>query len=380
MKILYILHDPNMHGSTISFINMLKGLVEKGIDATVVVPDDIQPSHLFIEEMDLCHVRVISSYLIQSKYNPTVKQECNRVKNKIFFYRQKYYSYKLLVDIIKKEKPDIVHTNVGVIHEGMWAARRCRIPHVFHIREYQDKDFGWYIFPSKFFFSHIILPLSTKNIFISKDLCKNFSQHNKKNSIVIYNGIYSRKVILPSVKKERYFLCASRISPEKGLDDVIDCFSVFSKENPEYRLKIAGEGPSSYLVKLKNKAQENGCLSKIDFLGHISDLKLLYQQAKALLVASFFEGFGRMTAEAAFCGCLVVGRNTGGTKEILEQIGGYLFADKNEFIKQLFDIEALSDAEYENKKNISQIQAINEYSIETNVEFVNNVYREMLSL
>lgn len=38
-------------------------------------------------------------------------------------------------------------------------------------------------------------------------------------------------------------------------------------------------------------------------------------KALALFVPSFFEGFGFITVEAMFCGCLVVGRNTGGTKE-----------------------------------------------------------------
>ena len=38
-------------------------------------------------------------------------------------------------------------------------------------------------------------------------------------------------------------------------------------------------------------------------------------KALALFVPSSFEGFGFITVEAMFCGCLVIGRNTGGTKE-----------------------------------------------------------------
>ena len=38
MKILYILHITQMHGATISFLALLKGMVEKGIETVVVIP------------------------------------------------------------------------------------------------------------------------------------------------------------------------------------------------------------------------------------------------------------------------------------------------------------------------------------------------------
>lgn len=41
---------------------------------------------------------------------------------------------------------------------------------------------------------------------------------------------------------------------------------------------------------------------------------LLLKYASALLVASPSEGLGRMTAEAAFAGCMVIGYNAAGTK------------------------------------------------------------------
>ena len=38
MKILYILHITEMHGATISFLALLKGMVGKGIKAVVIIP------------------------------------------------------------------------------------------------------------------------------------------------------------------------------------------------------------------------------------------------------------------------------------------------------------------------------------------------------
>ena len=46
-------------------------------------------------------------------------------------------------------------------------------------------------------------------------------------------------------------------------------------------------------------------------------------------MGSYNEGFGRMTAEANMLGIPVIGRNTAGTKEILEQTGGGFLFDSN---------------------------------------------------
>lgn len=45
------------------------------------------------------------------------------------------------------------------------------------------------------------------------------------------------------------------------------------------------------------------------------DIYSLMKDAMALIVPSYWEGFGFITTEAMFNGCLVIGRNTSGTKE-----------------------------------------------------------------
>ena len=60
---------------------------------------------------------------------------------------------------------------------------------------------------------------------------------------------------------------------------------------------------------------EAGIDSRVDWLGTRSDVYDLMAHALAEIVPSHFEGFGFITAEAMFNGCLVIGRNIGGTKE-----------------------------------------------------------------
>ena len=53
----------------------------------------------------------------------------------------------------------------------------------------------------------------------------------------------------------------------------------------------------------------------VKFLGIRKDIYSLMKNAMALVVSSPSEGFGFITVEAMLNGCLVIGRNTAGTKE-----------------------------------------------------------------
>ena len=194
----------------------------------------------------------------------------------------------------------------------------------------------------------------------------------------IYNGIYHRDEACFVKDKEPYFLVASRISPEKGILDVIKAFSRFSLRH-EYRLRIAGMDSEHYVESLVNTAKELECLDRIDFLGFQKDVRHLMSNAKALIVASPYEGFGRMTAEAAFCGTLVIGRNTAGTKEIMDVTGGLAFTSTEEMTEQMEALALMSDNEYTSRALFAQKKAIDYYSIENNVNRVFSLYKDILN-
>ena len=102
-------------------------------------------------------------------------------------------------------------------------------------------------------------------------------------------------------------------------------------------------------------------------------------KAQALIVASRCEGFGRMTAEAAFCGCLVVGHNTGGTKEILDVTGGFPYEGGAEMLEQkMEEIAALSDKEYRLMAEKAQQEAVVHFSNEAYVDGVYSLYKKIM--
>ena len=371
-----------MHGSSHSLFGLVEGLRLRGVEVVMAVPICWKQD----DDFDNCAKKLdVRLYRIQLEHTRDNSGWTRRpwhfrtfLRNAKFMISRKIESYHSICTVIEREHPDVVHTNVGIIHEGYWAARKFKIPHVFHLREYQDKDFGWNILPSKRVFS-MLLRQSAAVITITNDIRYHFYQHKNPNALTIYNGVFSINDASFILSKEKYFLCASRISHEKGLIDVITAFSDFHQTQPDYKLMIAGDGDKHYIETLKQTACSLGCMDDVCFVGFSQNVKSLMQHATALIVGSYNEGFGRMTAEAAFQGCLIIGRNTAGTKEILDCVGGYPFMSIDELRSNMNAIIKLSPEEYRQKAISAQKIAIENYSKEQYVEKVYNVYKSLLN-
>ena len=376
MKILYILSSNVMGGATISFINLIINLKKKDI-----IPVVVFPSHFCKGEFDVLlaqHNIEFHRVLLYDSVLPsfTLKKSLKWLVKFIVLFFQKNISALKLSKIIHRINPDIIHTNVGTIHEGFHLAKKYNIPHVWHIREYQTEDFNWYIYPSyKRFCSYL---RDSYVITITESLKTFFKLNDSIKAFTIYNGIFRKDEQVERLPKENYFLMASRISPEKGHHDAITAFASFSRKN-DYRLVIAGFGIDSYIEELKALAKKYNCEDRIDFIGFHSDVKPLIVKAKALIVASYSEGFGRMTAEAAFCETLVIGRNTAGTKEIIDMTGGLRFLTVEEMSAQMEEIASMPAEEYNNWVQRAHSAAINNYSIENNVNKICELYRSIVS-
>lgn len=188
----------------------------------------------------------------------------------------------------------------------------------------------------------------------------------------------SKTEVCSVLPKENYFLCASRISEEKGHERIIKIFAKFASVHENYRLVILGEGYESYVNKCKLLVESLGIQDKVSFEGFKTNVDEYMMKAKALLVASQSEGFGRMTAEAAFNCCLVIGYNNAGTKEILENTGGFLWSDDTEFLSAMETVVNLSDEEYEIISRNAQTAAVKSYSKEAYISKVLRVYNVVL--
>ena len=378
MKVLYILNSCIFGGATISFLNLIKGIKTSNIEVVVVHPKPENGDNVLLDELNKLGCKCIQARVAQSfnSLKPGLKNYLKFIARLFLIPIRKLVFYKELDRIVKKEQPDIIHTNTGVIHEGYLISRRYQIPHVWHLREYQIMfgDYMVYIYPTKSIFKML---LKKSYIFsITEGILNHFNIQKSEKAFVLNEPVMSLSETINNYKKLDYFLVANQINPQKGIDDIIKAYSLFSSNYPNYKLLILGFGSDYYITSLKKLCNELNISSKVEFLGYKKDVLNYMKQAKALIVGSYYEGFGRMTAEANMLGIPVIGRNMSGTKEILELTnGGFLFNTVEQMAEYMKLIASKSDIELQGLMKEPKEKAIKLYSNEQHVQKVLDIYK-----
>jgi glycosyltransferase involved in cell wall biosynthesis len=378
MKVLYILPSYSIYsGDNLSILNLLIGLSQFNVEPLVVV----SKKATFFSELEKFNIPYKVVLNDPTAYSPP----CNNLKDSILFlWRLVKYSHRFrnsikeISSIVKEFKPQIIHSNTGPTMSGYKISRKYKIHHVWHIREYLDLDFqSRLLFSSK---EHR-RRLSERNnyaIAITKDLFHYYNLSAKDR--VIYNGILKAGFARLTLNKKKYFLFVGRLTEKKGAGQLIKAFIKFTENDSDFQLLLAGGSvDQGYLDLLKEDVKQNKLENRVFFLGERNDVHDLMLFATALIVPSAFEGFGRITAEAMFNGCLVIGNNSGGTKEILkENNAGVLYSSQEELTSAMHAVIKNGIDYYYPIIKKAQEQAVSLYSQERNASEVYKYYTEIL--
>ena len=387
MNIAYILNNtsPN-NGDTKAFKNLLQGLMHSGVCPFVIMPDKNGIYH-DLEEQDGISVAALN-------YRPAIYPQLQTMKDYLLFipkifariYVNRVAARKLSI-YLKQKKINIVHTNVGVVDIGFLAAQKSCIPHVYHIREYGDKDFNMHYFPCKKTFLKQLSRPQSYSICITRDIQTHYRQTGKSTSRVIYDGAIPKKSVMPIVSPKDYFFYAGRIEPAKGLDLLLKAYCLYHQQvaNP-LKLIVAGSYTNTpYANEQFNFIRKNGLTDSVSILGNRDDIANLMAHAKTIIIPSRNEGFGFCMPEAMQQGCLVIANNTGGTKE---QLDNGLREEGEEIALRYETVEQLASLLIEVGENPVNhympyleraFRVINKlYTIENNVQQVFTFYKEIL--
>lgn len=313
MKVLYVLSGTTRFGgASKAFIHLIEGLIPKGVNIFVLCPDH----NGIYEDLVSMGVSVKIAPVSFSEWPPY-----SSFTDILLFIPRLFYhglriiiSYFVLLRWAELVKPDIIHTNISLVDIGFRVSRKLRIPHVWHLREYNND--GFCIAPSYKSFLHKLSSPFNYNIAITKGVYEYYSLRDL-NSIVIYDGVLSVHDIRLSNEKKGYYLYAGRLEPSKGIEDCLEAFKLFVskiKDNSVSLLVAGDSNSSSYMEWLKAKCEGY----PVVFLGMRTDISDLMYYANAVIVPSYTEGFGFVSAESMFNGTLLVGRNTTGIKEQMD--------------------------------------------------------------
>lgn len=229
-------------------------------------------------------------------------------------------AYRKMKRLVRSFNPDIIHTNVGIFTTGFYVAKACGIPHVWHLREYEDLDFNLKFIGGKEYYISRLKCDNNYSIAISKRILNHYKLQDVDKAAVVYNGILdenAKELTIQTIRKQNYFLYVGNVTEQKGVSDMIEAFCEIRDLN-NHELWICGDCTMGYKTELFTQYASRSNFEKVRFLGYQEKVDFFLKGATALIVPSFFEALGRTMIEAMSNECIVVGRNTAGLKEQFE--------------------------------------------------------------
>lgn len=379
MRICYIATNSEITGATLSLLGLIDEMINMGNELLIVAMN----RGYLTEELEKRKIRyiVISTFPTYLRIGDkrTLKGILRIIRKKWF----DFFSYKKFEKLIHLEKIDIVHYNASTIDAGYKAFKKNNIPIVWHIRELLEEDLG-----GEFFLKNQMkkkLSDANRVIAISKSVEEKYEcLHNIQ---LIYNGIDVdpfRKLI----KRHERKICigiVGRITEKKGQLEVLKAFNLLVKrEFSDISLKIIGEFETEeYKQEILNYINVESLGNIVELTGPLKKPDEIWDTIDIAVIASHFEAFGRVTIEAVLAGSLVIGADTGGTKELLDYLQtGMLYQQGN-----IKDLEKKLEAaltlvkEVKEKEKIqkSKEKAFIDFSAKENARKIEIVYQKILS-
>jgi glycosyltransferase involved in cell wall biosynthesis len=234
---------------------------------------------------------------------------------------------------MKQNRPGIVyseHAGRATVNPGAAGACRGRLLKILSILTY----------PCFVKYVDTVICISD---FVAKEMSETFRIPPRKIRR-IYNGVdvdvfdperYAdgREVLFPAFKNRLIFCCISRLSREKGVQNVIRLFSLLLSKHPGIALVIAGEGP--YRSILARMVDDMGLNPSVLFLGWRQDIpRLLASVDFYCSLHEWREGFGISTIQAMAMKKAVIVSDRGASPEIVD-------SGKNGILVDIGDIPSL---------------------------------------
>jgi len=242
--------------------------------------------------------------------------------------------------ILKKEKPDIVHTHsskAGII--GRLSAKLSGIKNIVHtIHGFSFNDTQSFFKKNLFIFlektgaaiSKYLIPVSVENI--TKGLRYHIGKKEQYEYIKLGIDINNFKNFkdTPSLKKElnineQDFLVTTigPFKPQKNLTDFIKVAKNISEKNKQFKFVIVGDG--TLRPQFEKLIEEYNISNNIFLIGWRRDISNILNSSDIFAMTSLWEGLPISTIEAMCCGLAPVVNDVDGQREIVkDNINGFL--------------------------------------------------------
>ena len=385
MRVLYVLQEggDNYNGASRSAVGLITELSKAGVQFFVVTPGE---NGIINNEL----AKIPGIIILPRRYYRWVVRRPSRFPRNVYsnldyFTRQSMVNYcvaKNLARFIYDNQIDLVHTNSSVVNIGAEAARLAGVPHIWHVREFGNEDFGMAPYVSSKRYFKYMESHSEAIVCISEAIASKYRGKVSDDVLhVVYNGVPIPPESIRSVKNYRTepitMLIAGRLSEKKGQRIAVDAlFELLNNGYENLNLIIAGSGDSACLGENLEK-----CGSHVDLVGYVHDLTSIRQKADIELMCSYSEGFGRGIIEAMASGPIVIAASGGAVPEIIvDGLNGLLFnpGNSHDLAEKIIKVLGMSEDECRNIRRNGYLNAERRFSVSTNANNMLEAYRACL--
>lgn len=375
MKALFVSHCNDLSGANKSLISLIEQLKSR-MEIKVLCNQEYGKLTEYLKHLGIQVIFADYAWWYIKPRKNIIKQSYRKIVD-TYNYKTKKITKKIINEL-NEEKFNFIYTNTSVVDVGAIISEALNIPHIWHIREFGQEDFG--LIPILSLEQQkMVFRKASKIIVISEALKKkyiSFIPHEKLQCI--YNGFETENLVYI---KETYpfhrkkILITGQVCKGKGQEQAILAINNLHKEGIDSELFIAGEIDYSYLNPILKKI--GGKPSWLHILGVCKDMYLLRKDMDIELVCSRSEAFGRVILEAMLHSIPVIGSFAGGIPELIEDHKtGLLFEYGN--IETLTDCikELLFDNDLYEKIIINAREFAKKFSIQNTSRQIYTIFTE----
>jgi glycosyltransferase involved in cell wall biosynthesis len=319
MKALFVTHYAKLYGANRALYRLMQGLQQNGVEPHVLAPCEGP----FLDQLreEGISFRIAPFRLAMCK-RPKLLDTFRRIWTNRRMVRK-------IADEVRGADFDVVYSNSIITDFGSYLADALSLPHIWHMREFGDLDYGVHYGLGKRLQVRALLR-SRRLASMSHALARHyFGAECPEKLTVVYEGVANRDELLALKERataetagrgdgtEFIFIIAGLMQPRKGQHLAIEALHQVLGKGVNARLWIVGSGSDEYEAHCRNLAGTLGISDRISFLGFQKDPISLFLRADASLMCSEAEAYGLTTLESMACSRPVIGNDAGGTREIL---------------------------------------------------------------
>ncbi|MGV8149906.1 MAG: glycosyltransferase [Alkaliphilus sp.] len=320
IKVLHVINSLAMGGAEELILNICKNINQKKFLVEVVVlQKEMEPIGNELKETG------VKVHILKCLHNPLDIRKTIK-----------------LIKIIKKYKPDIIHShlfdsNFHARIAGILCNIKSLIIHEHSTYHQKEKFFRFPIYAdrllSRFTYKIIAISNAVKNFTVRQERISENKFEVIRNCIPVDKFIKQDRVSIKHNIRERLgikqnsflIISVASLTKQKGHKYLLEALASLKIKNT--MLLLVGDGPLR--KDLNDQVKKLNLNDKVIFLGIRRDIPELLAASDLFVLSSVWEGQGLVVLEAMASGLPIVATNVGGVPEVVTEKEGYLVEPKN---------------------------------------------------